>query len=81
MTRREAFSRNSSPLYLIELLNFVKMNDDYSTEAVDQADIAFALDFVNKNRVDAHAKDITDVDYERLKRIFVVLEDIFLPPA
>ncbi|CAN5191304.1 hypothetical protein BH10PSE11_BH10PSE11_08140 [soil metagenome] len=81
LTRREAFSRNNSPLYLIETLKFVKLSEEFFNETVDQGEIAFALDFVNKKRADAHAADISDGDYEKLKRIFSLLDDIFLPPA
>jgi hypothetical protein len=75
MNRRQAFSRNSSPLYLIELLKFIQ----YS--AHDRASqISDAINTINSLRIDAHAKDITDTDYERLNEAFGLLEDIFLPP-
>jgi hypothetical protein len=75
MNRRQAFSRNSSPLYLIELLKFIQYG------ALDRAShISDAINTVNNLRIDAHAKDITDDEYERLNAAFSLLEDIFLPP-
>jgi hypothetical protein len=75
MNRRQAFSRNSSPLYLIELLKFIQ----YSGH--DRAShISDAVNTINSLRIDAHAKDITDNDYELLNAAFSCLEDIFLPP-
>ncbi|BAM87651.1 hypothetical protein S58_16430 [Bradyrhizobium oligotrophicum S58] len=75
LNRRQAFSRNNSPLYLIELLKFVRRSQhDRSTQISD------ALNAVNNYRIDAHAKDMPEVDYQRLVEAFDLLEDIFLPP-
>jgi hypothetical protein len=79
--RREAFSRNNSPLYFMEVLKLVQWSDEFSTAAVSQSDVTGAMNEVNKGRADAHAKEITDTEYKKLIGAFDLLEDIFLPPA
>jgi hypothetical protein len=81
ITRREAFSRNNSPLYFIELLKFIRDCDEFGSAAASPRDISTALDAINKFRIDAHAQDISDTDYETLNNAFDLLEDVFLPPA
>lgn len=79
--RREAFSRNRSPLYFSEILQFVQFSDEFSTASVSKSEIAAAMDEVNKKRADAHAKEIDELAFSKLTRSFELLEDIFLPPA
>ncbi len=80
INRREAFSRNKSPLYLNELLKFVQNCGEFMSAASTSGDILAALDTINKLRIDAHAKDISELDYDALNNAFCLLEDIFLPP-
>jgi hypothetical protein len=78
---REAFSRNNSPLYLIEILNFIQRSGEFASPTGSPRDISAALHAINKFRIDAHAKDISDPDYDTLNNAFILLEDVFLPPA
>lgn len=77
---RDAFSRNSSPLYFIELLKVIQYSGEFASSAASPEDISAALNAINKFRIDAHAKDISDTDYETLNNAFGLLEDVFLPP-
>lgn len=79
--RREAFSRNNSPLYFMEILKLVQLSGEFSTGAASQSEVASAMDEVNKKRADAHAKEISEPEYKKLVAAFELLEDIFLPPA
>jgi hypothetical protein len=63
------------------LLSFIRYSGEFASNAATDGEISSALDTVNKFRIDAHAKDITDADYEALNNAFDLLEDIFLPPA
>ncbi|MCK1417626.1 ATP-binding protein [Bradyrhizobium sp. CW4] len=75
LSRRQAFSRNSSPLYLIELLKFIQQSKQSRASQISEA-----LNVVNNHRVDAHAKDIEETEYQRLNDALAFLEDVFLPP-
>jgi hypothetical protein len=81
ITRREAFSRNNSPLYFIELLKFVEYCGEFAFGAATSKSVSAAMDTINKYRADAHAKNISDEDYKALSNAFDLLEDVFLPPA
>jgi hypothetical protein len=80
ITVNVAFSRRKSPLNFIETLKFVQQVDEFAVEGVSISDIAAAMDFVNRNRIDAHAKEISDRDYAELIAAFELLESVFLPP-
>ena len=62
INRREVFSRNNSPLYLIEILKFIQYCGEFASATASPRDISAALDAINKFRIDAHAKDISDAD-------------------
>ena len=79
--RRDAFSRNKSPLYFSEILQFVQFSDEFTTASVSRSEIAASMGEVNKKRADAHAKDIDETAFKQLTKSFELLEDIFLPPA
>ena len=74
LTRQEAFSRNSSPLYFIELMKFLAHSAQYDES------ISEAMNVVNRFRVDAHAKDIDDGEYDALLNALQILETMFVPP-
>jgi hypothetical protein len=80
LTRQDAFSKNNSPLYFIELLKFIQHSDFYEAEQVGK-NIARAMDIVNRLRIDAHAKDIDFGDYASLAAALDTLENVFVPPA
>jgi hypothetical protein len=64
----------------VELLKFVQYSGELSTDGSSDMSVSAAMDFVNQYRIDAHAKNISDGDYERLIRSLELLESIFLPP-
>ena len=81
LNRRDAFSRTKSPLYFTELLKFVDSCKDFDENTTPPLRIVLsAMNTVNKHRVDAHAKEITDPDYVELMRSMEILESAFLPP-
>lgn len=80
LNRREAFSRNGSPLYFSELLKFVQHSAEFDTEGVSNSDISAAMSCVNTHRIDAHAKSIDESNYIELKASLDLLENVFLPP-
>lgn len=80
LTRREAFSRTQSPLFFSELLRFVKECGEFEHSNVPLATVISAMDAVNKQRIDAHAKDISENDYLALTQSLEILEGVFLPP-
>lgn len=80
LNRREVFSRTKSPLYFMELLKFVRTCPGIDTSVLPMHDIAAAIDTVNTFRIDAHAKDITDIDYDQVVQSLELLESIFVPP-
>ncbi|WP_375786303.1 hypothetical protein ACE10Z_01095 [Bradyrhizobium sp. Pha-3] len=79
--RRDAFSRNNSRLNFSELLQFIRFSDEFFTSYASKSDVAAAMNDVNKGRVDAHAKEISEDAFKSLIRSFELLEDIFLPPT
>jgi hypothetical protein len=64
LTRQEAFSKNKSPLYFIELLKLLQRTGQY--DDAEYANIFPAMDVVNRFRIDAHAKGIDDSSYNSL---------------
>jgi hypothetical protein len=80
LTRQEAFSRNNSPLYLLDLMGIIRYSKQYSNHDSSNMSILAAIDIVNRNRIDAHAKKISDNDYLKLSQALIFLENIFLPP-
>jgi hypothetical protein len=80
LTRQEAFSRNNSQLYFLELLKFIEHSGQYGSAETSIGNISGALHLVNKYRVDAHAKEIDDSSYSELANALNVLETIFVPP-
>jgi hypothetical protein len=75
---RSAFSRNSSPLYFIELMKFIRTGKEFESEQTSR--ICDAMNTVNDLRADAHAKKLDDADYKRVSEALLYLEDTFLPP-
>jgi len=80
LTITAAFSRRSSPLNFSEMLKFVQKADESAIDGVSASDISAAMDLINKKRIDAHAKDIGELEYGQLIRAFELLESVFLPP-
>jgi len=78
--QRDFFSRNQSPLYLLDLLAFVKYSGRYASNLSLQSEISRAFDVVNKLRIDAHAKGISEEEYGTWNSAMTILEDNFLPP-
>jgi hypothetical protein len=63
------------------LLKFVQYSGEFTSAAVNPGDISAALDTVNRFRIDAHAKDISEADLQVLNNAFDLLDDVFMPPA
>jgi hypothetical protein len=53
---------------------------EFDREETSLDEILSAMNAVNAFRIDAHAKDISDIDYAKLIRSIELLEGIFLPP-
>lgn len=81
LSRREIFSRNASPLYFLELMKFAKYGNVTGRAEQEQSRLWEAFDIVNKLRVDAHAKRVTEHEYTEWKAAMNLLEDAFLPPG
>jgi hypothetical protein len=81
VSRQEAFSRNNSPLYFIELLAFARHSHLYDAIQDSIGNVFKAMEVVNKRRIDAHAKDIDDDSYIELADALNLLETVFVPPA
>jgi hypothetical protein len=62
-------------------MKFIQYCGEFNSSAAASGEISTALDAVNKFRIDAHAKDISNADYDALNSAFDLLEDVFLPPA
>jgi hypothetical protein len=81
LNRRDAFSRTKSPLYFAELLKFVGSCNEFDDSTTPPLrSVLSAMNTVNRHRIDAHAKGITDPDYLELMRSMELLESAFLPP-
>jgi hypothetical protein len=80
ITINQAFSRTNSPLNFVETLKFVQCVTEMALEGTSMSEITGAMDLVNRMRIDAHAKQITDEDYNRLQEAFELLESVFLTP-
>jgi hypothetical protein len=81
LTRPEAFSKNRSKLYFLELLQFLRYSSLYNNvQGASGGDIFRAMDVVNKSRIDAHAQDISESEYGELLEALDTLENIFVPP-
>jgi len=80
MTVNQAFSRRSSPLNFVELLQFVRESGDFAVAGVTTDEICKAINTVNQWRIDAHAKGIGDAEYATVLHALDLLEAVFLPP-
>lgn len=74
------FSRSDSPLYLTDLLGFIKNEQVMDYLGARRSHILKHLDVVNRMRKDAHAKSVSDADIENVRRSFDYLEAEFSPP-
>lgn len=81
LTRQEAFSKNKSPLYFVELLKFLKRSGQYDGMDESVGSIYSAMQIVNQLRIDAHAKDIDERNYGALLDALTILETVFVPPS
>ena len=77
---RELFSKTQSPLYFLDLMAFVTEIGGFFDEKI-ASKVRSAFDTVNRLRIDAHAKSISDAEYSEWNGSMTLLEDIFLPPA
>jgi len=75
---RSAFSRNNSPLYLIEIMKFIRSSKEYEPD--EESRICDSINTVNLLRADAHANQLSDADYKQVGDALLYLEDTFLPP-
>lgn len=66
-TRSEAFSRAASPLLLLDLMRFIEQSGIASGAHLSESAVKGAIHCVNKNRVDAHAKEISKKDFDACK--------------
>lgn len=81
LNRRDAFSRVRSPLYFTELLRFIELSNEFNDDGTPPlSSVLAAMNVVNKYRIDAHAKGITDPEYAELIRSMELLEGAFVPP-
>ena len=71
---------NSSSLFFMDLINIFNKNwDKFSNILIDfeKQNFLMILDNVNKYRVDAHAKDISETDFKQIRLHFEKLEQLF----
>jgi hypothetical protein len=80
LNRRDAFSRTRSPLYFMELLQFVRLCGEFDDGEAPLERVLSAMQDVNQHRIDAHAGSIADSDYVKLIQSIEILESAFLPP-
>ncbi|TWA62035.1 hypothetical protein FBZ82_11648 [Azospirillum brasilense] len=78
--RRQLFSKNNSPLFFIDLLKFIDICEQIGTSHHTHSEIKMCIDFVNRHRIDAHAKAVSDSDYYRLVECLDILEATFSAP-
>jgi len=80
LTRRQFFSRGQSPLYLLDLMAFADASGRFYPPESGSS-VRSAFDTVNKLRIDAHAKSISEEEFARWQSAILTLEDVFLPPS
>jgi hypothetical protein len=80
LSRQEAFSKNRSPLYFVELLKFIQHSGQYDNVESSFGSISKAMNLVNALRIDAHAKDIDQESYNSVVEALNTLEMVFVPP-
>jgi len=68
------FSKAESPLYLSDLLMFVKSEDVFPFMSDRRSLIVRSLDTINKLRKDAHAITVSDSDLSAAREAFDILE-------
>lgn len=76
---RAMFSRKQSPLYFIDLMKFTEYSGAFFSDSM-RSDIMKAFDTVNRQRIDAHAKDMAPDEFREWSSAMRRLEDIFIPP-
>jgi hypothetical protein len=76
---REIFSKNKSPIFLLETMKFVEYANFFGDIPGIQSEINRAFDVINRLRPDAHAKDISKDEYNSWLLAIQFLEDKFLP--
>lgn len=69
---------NDSPLYFSDLMILLKNDRVLPYLNEKRSSIVRDMDIVNRHRIDAHAKAISDSDYEALKKSIAELNDEFL---
>jgi hypothetical protein len=72
------FSRKSSPLYLSDLMMFLKSDLCLPHFADKRRQIVQNLDTINRLRVDAHARSLSDEEMDNARRSFDFIEAIFV---
>lgn len=77
---RALFAKRNSPLYVLDLLHIIE-NTDIVRDPNDIPKFKKAVEIINSNRIDAHAKGISRETYEEVSRALGFLEDNFLPPV
>ncbi len=80
LSRRELFARNGSPLYWIELMQFIKLANVLGCSLEQLTRICYSFNVINKLRIDAHAKSIGNQEYIEWAKAAEILEDCFVPP-
>lgn len=80
LTRQESFALHNSRLYFIELMKFIEYSGLYQSAGTGLSDISKAMQLVNAHRIDAHAKSISDDEFNDVTAALNLLEEIFIPP-
>jgi hypothetical protein len=72
------FSRKSSPLYLSDLMMFLKNDRCLPHFAERRRQIVQNLDIINRLRVDAHARSLSDQEMANVRASFDFIEALFV---
>jgi hypothetical protein len=61
-------------------MQLVKKADEFAVAGFTTNDVSSAMDVVNRYRIDAHAKDISQDAFTKVSAALEVLETVFPPP-
>lgn len=78
LSPRDLFSQGGSPLYLSDLLSIIGNERALPHLGTERSKIRENINVINKYRADAHAKDLSDADFEQAQRSFEYLENEFV---
>ena len=67
-------------MLLIEEMKFVEYARLFTSNEIDQQKINSSFNAVNSFRIDAHAKSITEIEFQLVIDAIAVLENAFIAP-